>query len=251
MCRGGSGVARGGRGAGRHASGAEPSRPHCFGASRLRGAAGGDSHPRSPVVRLRLKPSFRPVSRTALSRSGARAELWQPRRAWHLADAPGRQGPPSQAPRAGPLRPSSGLRAAASAPARAARPPGPPAQPAASPPAAPCAGPAAEPGPPARPVRDGAPGRLSRRSARSPRRGRSWCRAAALGWRCPAAAIPVATGLGAVPRRTPWLTAPLRRSGLCSPPGSRSASCASASVSSTRSRAPRGTTWAPCASCSR
>lgn len=110
-------------------------------------------------------------------------------------------------------------------------------------------GPAAEP---ARPVRDGVLGPLSRRSARPPRGGRSRHHAAALEWRYPVAAIAAAMGLRTVPIRTPGPPAPRRLApDRARPPGSRSASCASACASSTRSWAPRGTTWAPCASCSR
>lgn len=198
--------------------------------------------PRAPPLRPRR------ASDVAAERRGASLRLSA---AWHLADAPwaaGRRGQPSGSPRGPPppasARPWSSPRAPPPPPARAACPQS-------RQPAAPCAGPAAEPGPPARPVRDGEPGRLSRRSARPPRGGRSRRRAAAPEWRYPAAAIPE-TGLGKVPPRTlgppaPPPPAPAR----ARPLGIRSASCAFASASSTRFWAPRGTTWAPCAFCSR
>lgn len=82
--------------------------------------------------------------------------------------------------------------------------------------------------------------------------GRSRRCTAALEWRYPAAAIPAATGLAMVPTRTLGSLAPLHPAPVrARPPGSRSASSAFASASSTRYWAPRGTTWAPCASCSR
>lgn len=211
------------------------------------------SRPSAPApAALSFRRSRRAPRRVSKGPGAPAERLCGPRAAWHLADAPlaagavAAAGPAVWEPRGpAPSRPSSSLRAVPPPPARAARPQS-------RPPAAPGAGPAAEPGPPARPVRDGAPGRLSRRSARPSRGGRSRRRAAALEWRDPAAAIPAATGLGTVPTRTPGPLAPLRPAlARARPPGIPSASCASASASSTRSWAPRGTTWAPCASCNR
>lgn len=223
------------RGWGRHAFGC---RVRAL-ASELRGAPSGGFPP--PERRGRPRPvsaeSFRSrrqaprrvsaaqrgvaLGRRSLGGRVAGAAVWEPRR---------------------PPPPASGP-----ASARCLRPqPGPPPP---VPPAAPSARPAAEP---ARPVRDGVLGPLSRRSARPPRGGRSRHHAAALEWRNPAAPIAAATGLRTEPTRTPGPPAPRRLAPVrARPPGSRSASCASACASSTRSWAPRGTTWAPCASCSR
>lgn len=235
---GGSGVALGG-GGGATRRGAELVRSSRSSAGPLPEG----SSPSAPSAPAPAAPSFRRRCRAPRRVSAAQRGVALGRRS--LGGAGGgasRLG----APRAASSRPWSSPRALPPPPARAACPQS-------RPPAAPCAGPAAEPGPLARPVRDGEPGRLSRRSARPPRGGRSRSRrrAAALEWRCPAAAIPE-TGLGKVPTRTPGPPAPLHPAqARARPLGIRSASCAFASAFSTRFWAPRGTTWAPCAFCSR
>lgn len=135
MCRGGSGVARGGRG-GATRPGAElvrwPRRARCFGLSGLCGAPRGRFSPKSPGRPAQAKPSFRrtsPAPRRVSKGPSTRTErLCGPSTAWHLADAPLAAGeaaawPAVWEPR-GPAssRPSSCLRALPPPPARAARP---------------------------------------------------------------------------------------------------------------------------------
>lgn len=246
---GGSGVARGGGGLG---GATRPGAELVSAARRARGL--GLPAPRGPSGGSRPTPELPTEAPSAAPRpQGPRARAERlcgraRRGTWQTLPGAGVGGPPSGSPEGRLLPPLARPPRAASAPGPAARPP--------VPPAAPGARPAAEPGPPARPVRDGAPGRLSCRSARPPRGGRSRRRAAAREWRRLAAASPAVTGLGTAPTRTPGPLAPRRPApapapARARPPGSRSASCASASASSTRSWAPRGTTWAPCASCSR
>ena len=159
MCRGGSGVARGGRG-GATRPGAElvrwPWRARCFGLSGLRGAPHGRFSPKSPRRPAQAEPSFRrssPAPRRISKGPSARAErLCGPSAAWHLADAPlaagGGGGLASLlgAPRAGPLPPLVQPPRAASALGPGRPPPVPPARP-----------PRHAPGPPLSPARRRAP----------------------------------------------------------------------------------------------